>query len=168
MSNFIHTTRECTASQLNPRLSQAIREYFQMHQVGDVDTGTIMCCETISEKRNTRKLASILEGNPDTRADLAIILTAAWLIWARSGDRSGTVVSGAKLKVIQVKAFVSRRTKDMELEINGFINDSKEYVRGRLQMGPELAAQKFCEEVGQAVSKGKPPSKRNFFGLITN
>ena len=58
MSSAIRTTRECTLSQLHPRLSQVIREYFLNHQLGDPDTGTRLCCETIAEKRDTGKLVS--------------------------------------------------------------------------------------------------------------
>jgi hypothetical protein len=50
----------------------------------------------------------------------------------------------------------------MQLEVSAFIGDSKEYVRGNLELGPELAAQKFCEEVGQAVLNLNPPVKRKF------
>lgn len=168
MKGYIRTTRECPASQIHPSLYLAIREYFQMHQIGNLDTETLICCETISQMRNPGKLAAFLDSNPDSITHLAILLTAEWLIWARNGDRSGTIVTGAKLKVIQVKAFVARRTKDMGLEVSGFINDSKEYVRGNLGMGPDVAAQKFCEEVGRAVLKVNPPVKRKFFGLTGN
>ncbi len=162
MIDYTRTTRECSASQIHPSLYQAIREYFQTHQLGDLDTETLLCCETISEKRNLGKLASFLDGNPDSITYLAILLTAEWLIWARNGDRSGTIVTGTKLKVIQVKTFAARRTKDMGLEVSGFIVDSKDYVRGNLEMGPDVAAQKFCEVVTQAVLKAKPPVKRKF------
>ena len=165
MNGYIRTTRECSVSQLHTSLSQAVREFFQTHQLGDVDAVTRMCCETISEKHNLGRLVSILDGNPDATTHLAILLTDDWLVWARSGDQTGTVVHGAKLKGIQVKAFVSRRTKGMELEVSAFIGDSKDFVRGNFQLGPELAAQKFCEEVGQAVLKLNPPVKRNFLGM---
>jgi hypothetical protein len=136
--------------------------------LGDLDTETLICCETISEKRNPGKLASFLDGDPDSITHLAILLTAERLIWARIGDRSGTIVTGAKLKVIQVKAFVARRTKDMELTVSGFIADSKEYVHGNLEMGPDAAAQKLCEVVEKAVLKANPPAKRKFFGWMGN
>jgi hypothetical protein len=164
MISYTRTTRECSASQIHPSLYQAIREYFQTHQLGDLDTETLICCETTSEKRNPGKLASFLDGNPDSITHLAILLTAEWLIWARNGDHSGTIVTGAKLKVIQVKAFVAGRTRDMELAVSGFMADSKEYVRGNLEMGPDAAAQKFCEVVEKAVLKANPPVKRKFFG----
>jgi hypothetical protein len=160
MSGYTRTTRECSVSQLHPTLSQAIREFFQTHQSGDVDTGVLKCCETTSEKRNPGKLASFLGGNPDTTIHLGILLTDEWLIWAGSGGRSGTKVNGIKLKGLQVKTFVARRTNYIQLEISGMIGGTKEYVRGILEMGPELAAQKFCEEVEQAVLKVNPSAKR--------
>jgi hypothetical protein len=166
MSGYIRTTRQCAVNQLPFGLSKAIGEYFQIHQLGDPNTEVLMCCETISEKQNSGKLVSFLEGYPDTTIHLALLLTADWFIWARTGDRSVTTVTGARLKLIRVKAFVSRRTKDMQLEVTGFINDTKESVRGNLQMGPDLAAQKFCDELGQAVNKVNPPVKKSFFGLM--
>ena len=162
MISYIRATRECSASQIHSSLYPAVREYFQTHQLGNLDTETLACCETISQVQNPGKLASFLDGNPDSTIRLAILLTAEWLIWARNGDRSGTIVAGSKLNVIKVKAFVARRTKDMELEVSGFIADSKEYVRGNLKMGPDVAAQEFCEVVGQAVLKANPPAKRRF------
>jgi hypothetical protein len=165
MIGYTSTTRACSASQIHPSLYQAVREYFQTHQVGDLDTETLLCCETTSEKQNPGKLASFLDGNPDSTVHLAVLLTAEWLIWARHGDRSGTLVIGTKLKLIRVKAFVAKRTKDMQLEVSGFMVDSKEYVRGNLEMGPEAAAQKFCEAVEKAVLAVNPPAKRKFFGL---
>ncbi len=165
MIGYTSATRKCSASRIYPSLYQAVREYFQTHQVGDLDTETILCCETTSEKQNPGKLTSFLDGNPDSTVHLAIILTAEWLIWARSGDRSGTLVTGTKLKLIRVKAFVARRTKDIQLEVSGFMVDSKEYVRGNLEMGPEVAAQKFCELVVKAVLNANPPEKRKIFGL---
>lgn len=166
MLGYIRTTRTCPVSQIHPGLAQAIREFFQAHQLGDPDTESIQCCETISTRSNPGRLVALLDGNPDSNIHLAILLTVEWLIWARNGDQTGTVVTGAKLQVIKVKAFVRRRSKDMELEISGFMADTKEYVRGSLELGPDPAAQKFCEAVISAVQKAKPPTKTRFFGLI--
>jgi hypothetical protein len=168
MNGYARTTRECSISQLHPSLSQAIRDYFQAHQLGDPVSGSRMCCETISEKRKTGKLAAFLEGNPDTTIHLGILITDEWLIWAGSGDRSGTKVNGIRLKGLQVKTFVTRRTNNMQLEISGMIGGTKEYVRGILEMGSELAAQKFCAEVVRIVNQLTPPAKKSqfrWFGL---
>ena len=55
----------------------------------------------------------------------------------------------------------------MELELSGFMTDTKEYIRGNLELGPDLAAQTFCEAAVAAVLKAKPPVKNKFFGLIS-
>ena len=160
MSGYTRTTRDCPVSQLHHELSQAIRGYFQSHQLGDADTETRLCCETISEKRDSSRLVSILEGDDDTTSHLAILMTSDWLIWARSGDKSSTIVVGAKLKLIKVKVFVAKRSKDMQLEISGFTADTKDYVRGNLELGPEPAAQRFCERVAETALKENPPTQR--------
>jgi hypothetical protein len=169
MSGYKRTTRECTVTRVQPGLYQAIREYFQKHLLGDPETETHLCIETISQKRDSGGLFTFLDpllnGDLDTTSHLAMLLTSEWFIWARSGDRSGTVINGARFKMLRVKAYVARRTKEMELEVSGFINNTKESVRGTLRMGPDLAAQKFCEEIGQAVNKANPPVKKTFFGL---
>jgi hypothetical protein len=168
MSGTTRTTRICPPSQIHPGLAQAVREYFQTNQLGDPETETQLCCETISRRDPPGKLFAMLDGNPDLNVHLAILLTADRLVWARYGDQTGTVVTGAKLQVIKVKAFVTRRTKDMELEVTGFIANTKEYVRGNLEMSPDPAAEKFCNAVLSAVSTAKPPVKKKFFGLIND
>lgn len=166
MFGYTRSTRTCTVSQIHSSLAQGVQDFFQAHQVGDPDTDTLLCCETIARRDPPNPLFKLLDGDPDTNIYLATLLTKEWLIWARNGDQTGTVVTGAKLQVIKVKAFVRRSSKDMELEITGFIAASKEYVRGNLELGPEPAAQKFCEAVLQAVNEAKPPVKKKFFGLI--
>jgi hypothetical protein len=169
MSGYIRTTRECPVTQVQPGLYLVIRDYYQKHQLGDPEAETHLCIETTSQKRDTGRLATfldpILNGDLDTTSHLAMLLTSEWFIWARIGDRSGTVINGARFKMLRVKAYVARRKNEMELEVSGFINNTKESVRGILRMGPDLAAQKFCEEVDQVVKKVNPTVKKTFFGL---
>ncbi len=162
MFGYTRTTRICPVSQIHSSLSQGVRDFFQAHQLGDPDTETLLCCETISRRDAPPRVVAWLDGNPNTKIYLATILTKEWLIWARHGDQTGMVVTGAKLQVIKVKAFVRRSSKEMELEISGFIANTREYVRGNLEMGPEPAAQKFCEAVVSAVLSAAPPSKSKF------
>ncbi len=92
MSGYARTTRECPINQVHPGLYQIVREYFQKHQLGDPVTETRLCCETVAEKKEPAGLGVLLdpllnEGS-DSNFHLAMLLTADWLIWARSGDRS--------------------------------------------------------------------------------
>lgn len=165
MSGIKRTTRECSVSQLNPRLLQAFQEYFHEHKLGDPASETILCCETFTERKSRGKLAAWLDGNPDSTDYLGLILTEQWLLWARSGDRSGTIVIGANLKEIRIKSYPSRPMEETELQISGNVADSKGRVWGNLALGPEPAARKFCEQALQAMEKANPPSKKTFFGL---
>ena len=163
MSSYTRTTRECHVNQIHHDLYQNIREYFQIHQLGDLDSGTLQCCETFSEKRDSGGiisfLAPLLESERDTTIHFVILMTADWLIWARRGDQSAPIVTGCQLKLIQAKVLISSHSKEFKLQISGFVADSKEYIRGTLALGPEPAAQKFCEAVVQAVNIAKPPPK---------
>jgi len=162
MSDYNRTTRECPASQLHPELRQAIRHYFEEHKLGDLEAETIMCCETTSTKKNFGQLVSMLKGDLDTTVHTGMLLTSRWLIWARKGDLSGTLLNAANLKDIQVRAYTSILAKDTGLEILGYIGDSKSNVRGYIGMGEELAAQKFCEEVKKAISNVNPPTQKGW------
>ena len=157
MSDYNRTTRECTVNQLHPELRHAIRGYFKEHELGDLDAETLICCETISEKKDFGGLASLLKGTLDTKIQTGMLLTSEWLIWVRKTDQSAAVLNAANLKEIEVKTYTTLFTKDSGLEIFGYIANSKGPIRGRIAMGKESAAQKFCEEVENAVSKLKPP-----------
>lgn len=166
MSNYNRTTRECSVSQLHPELRQAIRSYFQEHDLGDPETESVMCCETISEKKDVSKLVSWLGGASDATVHTGMLLTSEWLIWARRGDQSGTVVNVANLKEVQGRAYQSVITKETGLEIYGLIGASKRLVRGFVGMGEEEAAQKFVEAVVNKIAEFNPPDKKQKKGLF--
>ena len=160
MFGYRRTTRECSVSQLNPRLLQAFQEYFLEHKFGDLKEETLLCCETFSEKESPSKIEALLSGNPDSSDYLGLLLTEQWLPWARTGSRSGTKAFGANLRDIKVKQYSSRLTHETGLKIDGYLCDFKERVWGNLAMGPEEATRKFCEQVRMAVEKVTPPKKR--------
>jgi hypothetical protein len=162
MSDYNRTTRECSVSQLHPEIRQAIQSYFQEHELGDLEAETLMCCETISTKKNSSGLVSLLKGTEDGTTHMGMLLTPQWLIWARRGGESGIVLNAANLKEIQVRSFLSILTKDTGLEISGYIADTKSQVRGYIGMGTELAAQKFFEEVQKAITVVTPPTKKGW------
>jgi hypothetical protein len=162
MSDYNRTTRECPVSQLQPDLRQAIKNYFQEQELGNPDTETMLCCETVSTRKSSGWLSSLLGSGEDTSFHTAMLFTSEWLIWVRKGDQSSTLLNAANLKEIQVKTYASLLNKDNGLEITGYTKDSKGRVRGYVGMGSELAAQKFCEEVEKAVNKVKPPAPKPF------
>jgi hypothetical protein len=162
MSDYNRTTRECSVNQLHPELRQAIRSYFQEHDLGDPQAETLMCCETLSEKKNIGGLFSLLKGTGDATIHMGMLLTPQWLIWVKKGDQSGTILNSADLKEIQVREYASIFASDTGLEILGYIGGSKQQVRGYVGMGTEVAAQKFCEEVKKTIANVQPPTKKGW------
>jgi hypothetical protein len=160
MSDYQHTTRECSVRQLRPELFQAVQDYFREHRLGSLDAEILKCCETLSKKKSDNKLLSLLQGESDTTIHMGMLLTSERLVWVRSGDRSGTQLNAADLKEIQVRAFSPLFSKDTGLEIYGYVEGAKGRVRGYIGMGSESATQKFCEAVQQAIDKVKPPPKK--------
>lgn len=161
MSDYTRTTRECPVTRLRSELLQAARDYFQAHELGDLEAETLMCCETVSRKKATGRLAAWLKGEMDTIIYTGTLLTSQWLIWVRSGDRSGNLLTAANLKDIQVEVFTSRLTRDSGLQVRGYLEDSKSRIQGYIGMGPEPATSKFCEQVQQAIAKVNPPPSPN-------
>lgn len=168
MSEYIRTTKKCFVSQLHPELLRAIRSYFQEHKLGDLEAETLTCCETISRKKSTGKMASWLSGTSDTTLYTGMLLTSEWLIWVHHGDQSGIRLNAANLKQIRAEFYTSPLTKDTGLQIAGYIGDTKDRVRGNIGMGADLAAHKFCEEVVQAINKVNPqPTQKGLFKWLT-
>src|SRR5579859_8064205 len=116
MSDYTRVTRECAVGELKPELLAAIRAYAQAHELGQVEADALLCCETRSERKKKGFLASLGGGDPDALNQVGLILTPQWLVWARNGARSGTVVSAARLRDVQVSAYRSPLIPDSGLE----------------------------------------------------
>lgn len=88
------------------------------------------------------------------------ILTPTWLIWARSGAKSGTVVSAARLAEIECQnldprlaALGGQLEDEQGLNVFGFVNRSPERVSAYIGLGQEAAAGRFKREVKEAVAR---------------
>lgn len=165
MSDYSRTTRECAVSELRPELRQVIQGYFQEHELGDPETEALACCETTAQKKNTGRLQAWLQGELDTTVYTAMLLTPQWLIWVRSGDRSGIGLTAAQLTMIQARPYRSFITRDTGIEISGYVGDAAKRTRGYIGTGDDPAAQKFCEAVQQEIAKVTPPRKGLFSWL---
>ena len=166
MSQYNRATRECSVSQLHPELRQAIQNYFAEYRSGSLVADTLMCCETISEKKSANKLISWLSGTSDATIYTGMLLTSEWLIWVHHGDRSGTLLNAANLKLIQAEFYSAPFTKETGLQITGFIEGAKGGIRGQIEMGPEIATEKFCERVKREIAKLNPlQAPKRIFGI---
>ena len=157
MSDYIRTTRDCSVNHLRPELFTALRNYFQEHELGDLAAETILCYETTSKRKEKNKLFSWLNAGMDETVHMAVLYTSEWLAWVRSGDQSGLHVSVAELKQVGVRVYASLLTREAGLEIAGHIEGTKGIMRGVVAMESLSAAEKFCDEVTQAIVKVRPP-----------
>ena len=160
MSHYQRTTRECTLDELHPELARAIRQYFQQHEIGNIEAEILMCCETSSARTSTNWLDAKLNSDLDTNTTLALLLTPQRLVWALNGERSGTVAASALLKDLGVKVFAPKGTQDFGLDVYGRMEGTTVRAGGKLVMGSEAAAKKFCEELGKAMQKLYPPKAK--------
>jgi hypothetical protein len=158
MGDYTRSTRECSVNQVRPELYRALEDYFQKNSFGDLEAETIICCETVSEKKAGGWLATLLGSKDEPVIYTAMLLTSTHLIWARSGQHPSINVNTADLRFIHVKPYSSLFIKDTGLEISGLLGNSKGMTLGYLGMGPEPSTQKFCDEVRQAIDKVNPPS----------
>jgi hypothetical protein len=159
MGTIERTTRLTSIRQLNPKLLKAFQDYFQANKLGDLDSDALLCCETVTQRTGSSRLATGLDGKPDSAEVLGLILTHQYLLWARSGERTKTVVIGADLKQIRVKRYSSWIPKETGLEISGYIGASVDRVRGRFALGSEEAAKQFVDKAIHAVERITPPRK---------
>jgi hypothetical protein len=158
MSDYTRSTIECTVNQLRPELRRAIDEYFQKNTLGELESETLLCCETVSEKKEPGWLASLLGDKDEPLIYTAMLLTPTHLIWARGNQQTSINVNAADLRFIRVKPFSSLFTTDTGLEISGLLGNTKGVAMGYIGMGSESITQKFCDEVRQAISKVNPSS----------
>jgi len=164
MSNYHRATSHCLPAQLRPALRQAIQVYVEQHAVGSLED-CLMCCQTVSTKAPAGWLAAVLSGERDLEYITALLITPQWLIWARHGDQTGSAVSGARLKDIQVRPVKALLSGDAGLEINGYIEGFAGQMRGTIALGPEPAAREFLDAAAKAVSQAHPETTRTFFGI---
>ncbi len=162
MSTYNRTTRECPVNELHPELYQAIQDYFQAQQPVAPEAEIVLCCETVSRKNPANRLVSWLTDGLAPTVYTGMLLTPQKLIWVRSAEGSAVVLAAADLKEIRVTIATSFFTHESRLEVRGYVEGFKGLVRGYIGIGPEPVAQKFCDEVRQAIAKVNPPPKRDW------
>lgn len=162
MSDYLRSTRECTFEQLRPEIQRSLEAYFQAKELGEIAAETVLCCETVSEAKEPGWLAKLFGEKLESPIYVATLLTASFLVWARSGPQTGVNVTVAELRFIRLKAFSSLFNPDTGLEVSGLVGDSKRYLTGYIGLGPEPAAEKFVEAARQAIAKINPESTRKW------
>jgi hypothetical protein len=140
MSDYTRATRECAPAQLQPELLSAIRAYAQQHDLGDVEGAALLCCETRSEKKKKGLFGGLGGGDPDPYHTSALIVTPAWIVWARGGPKRGVVVASARLREARLSAFDSKLIPDSGLEVQSPQPGTPEPVSAFVPLAQDVAA----------------------------
>lgn len=124
MPMYRTTTEQRSFESLLPEIVNAIRDHVREFELGDVESAILACCETVAVKEKIgalKKLSMMLTGgdpDPDPLHHVGMLVTAEWLIWARSGAKSGTHVLAARLTDIEVRD-IQEELKKMSVEDTG-------------------------------------------------
>jgi hypothetical protein len=131
--------------------------------LGDIETTILFCCETTSEKKKKGLFDFLLSGDPDPIHYTGIILTPGWLVWSRSGPKSGVATSAARISEIEISNLLARFKNGQDsspqalngegLSIFGFINQSPEKVTAFIGLGAEPAAQKLRDLLAETIAQ---------------
>ena len=141
MGDFLRQTRETSLNKLKLQIAAAIRSHVAQYHLGDIETTTLMCCETISTKQKKGLFGKAMV------IETAVLLTPHWLIWATAKGNQTPFVLSAKLSNIQIQDYETSKTQklipDSGLIISGLRTDAVDLGSIFIGFGSEPAAQKF-------------------------
>ena len=149
MGDYLRITRECSLSDMLPKLGTAIHDYLEEHDFDDVRADILFCGETVSTKQKkglfSKKSEVIQTG---------FVLTPQWLIWAVAQESKPTAVLAARLNTIQVEDYETsamyKMVEDNGINVSG-LPTSDGPGTAFIGLGPETAAQKFREALKAAI-----------------
>jgi len=156
MGEWNRTTRECSLDQIHPEMAAAIQKHVETHNLGPILEEALICIETVSEK--VKK--GIFGGGGDRRVVTCAIVTPGWLVWAVSGEKSGTAALSASLRDLQVTDYAAtagyRLLPDTGIELSGELTGrvgmhGESRVSTFIGLGEEPAARKFLETLDWAI-----------------
>jgi hypothetical protein len=150
MREYQRTTRECKFTDFSPETIQALRKYFEKHELGEVETGIIMSAETDSTPLKLGFFGKLFGGG-NLDCQTAIFFNSDRLFWCTDDHRNQPTVLSAKLREIEVKDFASDLIEDSGIEIFGFVNQSHKKVVAFIGFGEETFALEFKKRFKKAV-----------------
>lgn len=152
MNTTTRTTRECSLAELQPDIVAAVHQHVEQYKLGNIESNTLMCCETTSTEKKRGLFSSGLE-----TSITGTLLTPEWLIVAVKKSNDEPVVISGRLKNLQTHDFedsaMFKINPDAGLNITGRYSDVTKQGMVFIGLGPEPAAQKFRQAVGEAIQK---------------
>jgi hypothetical protein len=137
---------------LNTGLKGALRAHALKHQLGNIESDILICCETTSINQKS----GLFGATKDTSLSAAY-LTPRWLVWVDTNDRNKPLVSSAQLKQINIHDYelsvLYKIKPDHGLHITGRYTDVTQTGIVFLGIGSDPGGRKFREILGQTLKK---------------
>ena len=142
-------TRACTLDTLDEELKAAIRAHGAKYGLDDIESGILMCCETLS----VRHKKGLFGGIGTTLS--AVYVTPKWLVWVDSSGRNDVAAGTAQLKQIDVRDYRSTAqcaiTPDQGLNITGRYTDKNKTGITFIVLEADGDGQKFRQILDEAL-----------------
>lgn len=155
MGDYTRTTQELSFGRLRPEIHAAVEGHIEERELGDIESTLLFCCETENKKRKRGPLGKLPRSpDPDPVHYTAAIVTPDWLIWARSGEKSGTSVVSMRLAEIEVHDYrYGDLIADSGVSVFGFIGRAPRKSELFIGLGEESAAVEFRRILEEAVER---------------
>ena len=142
-------TRACTLDTLDEELKAAIRAHGAKYGLDDIESGILMCCETLS----VRHKKGLFGGIGTTLS--AVYVTPKWLVWADSNGRSDVTAGTARLSQIDVRDYRDTAqyaiTPPQGLNITGRYTDKNRTGITFIVLEAEADGEKFRQVLNEAI-----------------
>jgi hypothetical protein len=159
MGDWNRTSKECTLESFRAENIIEIKKHLDTYNLGPILDNSLMCVETVSDKKKKG-----LFGGGDSRVVVSIVLTPRWLVWAVSGDKTGTGVLSAQLRDASITDYASsefyKMVPDNGIQVTAAFTGTlagSTAERGTMfiPLGDESVAQRFKEMVIKAAQESK-------------
>lgn len=151
MNMMNRKTRACNLDTLDEDLRVAIHTHAVKYGLNDLESGILMCCETLSARQKRGFAGGI-------RTTLSVVyVTPRWLVWADSTDRSDASVSASPLIYVDVwddqTTTDSLLTSDEGLNITGRYTDESRTGLVFIVLDSNPDGRKFRQVLEEALNK---------------
>ena len=160
MGDWNRTSKECTPESLNSENMAAIRKHLETYNLGPILDDYLLCIETTSEK----KKKGLFGGGGDKQVIVSVIVTPRWLVWAVTGDKSGTGTLSTQLRDAVITDYTKsdffKMVPDNGIQVTAtftgtFAGSPTESGTMFIPTGDEAITQRFKKTVIHAVQESK-------------
>lgn len=156
MGDYNRSTKEVAVQDISAEITQAIRKYIELHNLGNILDGVAHCIISTSEKQKKGLFGG---GSGPKLLIQTAILTNRWLILADRVDQNALYIKSMQLRDIVVedyeKSSFYAMIPDTGMNVTGMFTDASEKGTIFLPLGKDEAGKKFKGALIKSVQDAK-------------